>query len=183
MRPPARFRGLDHRQLGPQRGRILLLLLLFLFLFFKHRLFLLRLLHLPVALFLLSLTLARWRQKSSQEGFRREGAVGAVHGERAALRVQLLAARPRLLIALGINAGGTPVGALGITLSYLEFCCSLCLRHGELVVELLLSSSSSSSCCSSSSPCERLFVRFCCRRPSSVRSFCSWFCRVIIRAH
>lgn len=56
---------------------------------------------------------------------------------------------------------------------YLEFCWSLCLRHGELVVELLLSSSSSSS-----SRSEHVFRLFCCRSTSSVRSLCSWFCSV-----
>lgn len=58
-------------------------------------------------------------------------------------------------------------------LLYLELCCSLCLRHGELVVELLLSSSSSSS----SSRSVQLFRLFCCRSTSSVRSLWSWFCR------
>lgn len=55
--------------------------------------------------------------------------------------------------------------------SYL-FCCSLCLRHGELAVELLLSSSSSSSMgCSEL----LLFKLLCCLSTSSVRSLWSWF--------
>lgn len=64
---------------------------------------------------------------------------------------------------------------------YLEFCWSLCLRHGEFVVELLLSSSSSSSSSCPPPPPPRsvhLFGVFCCRRTSSVQSLWNWFCRL-----